>query len=80
MGVASYCFTVIPKGLTEMAPVAEVGHVGLRLAPWAWVGYIFAVIETVGNDLANPARSEARGDVLAIPASARRTVLHVRNL
>lgn len=64
---------VFPQHLRRVAPVLEVGHVRVVVAPFADGGLEelqLAVVEDVGQCRGDVAGGVARGDVLAVAAAA----------
>ena len=80
MGIAPYGFGVFPEHLAQVAPLLEVRHVGGRFTPGVGIGVEFAVVEPIGDDLADHGGGVARGDVLSVAASTRFTCMLVSNL
>lgn len=67
--VASDFAGLVPEQLGEMAPLVEVGHVGVGLAEEGGIGGELAVVEGVGDRLVDLGGIGARKDVLAVTAA-----------
>jgi len=59
----------LPDDLGEVAPLLEVGHVGVGMSVQILVPANLAVVEQIGDDGGDVARWNTRSDVLAVPAT-----------
>ena len=60
---------ILPENLTKMAPALELAHVWVVVTPLVSVLVKLVIVETVGEDTRNVARSDAIGNILAISSA-----------